>query len=123
MCLIHVTVSAGCRPHCLPLLCTGDTCGQDGDVSHHACLLKQEQKQGESSIPVATEYLGHAVWSVPRQSQSPGMTAPVPGGERGRVGACEVPVHPCQGIAFQGALSPPSLIISRCSAKFLPANL
>lgn len=58
----------------------------------------------------------------------PGMTVALwagcllPAGCRDGREHVRVPEHPGQGIAFHEALSAPSLIISRCSAKFLPAN-
>lgn len=84
MCLIHVTASAERHPHRLASAPHWQhTSGQDREVSHYARLLKQAQEQGESSISGTIEYLGHAVWCVPRQSWSPAMTAPVSGGVRG----------------------------------------
>lgn len=106
----------------------------------------RQQEQGEASLPMAirtwdTLHCSRAAGAsqlrctvcpetIPVPGLCPGMTAPARAGggllpvwcrdERVRV---RMPAHPGQGIAFHEALSAPSLIISRCSAKFLPANL
>lgn len=110
--------------------------GWVGDMSHRKHLLEMAAG-GEAplsvhtcGIPVLWAPCGCAVYPkfTIAPEPCPGMTAALqagcllPAGCRDGREHVRVPEHPGQGIAFHGALSAPSLIISRCSAKFLPAN-
>lgn len=142
-CQRRTSARAACRVLCSALVASWRRAGaaegeqgRVGDVSHHTRLLEMAAG-GEAPLSVHTCSIlvlwapcgcaVHPKFTVAPEP-CPGMTAALRAGCLLPVGCrdgCEhvrVPEHPGQGIAFHEALSAPSLIISRCSAKFLPAN-